>query len=224
MHRSGFRYWNLKAFGGFKFWNLKALGCQILGFKSLCWKSSRRLKTFSGNPSGEAGAHNKIPALDCIKIPKRKISPPCSGLSKDPTNIYIYKDKNGDKEDEGSYKFSMKRQDCNQITPLQYSIHRSSISKDVIQELEATFDRTSFQMMMGIITSILFTRLWIATFPPGTGSKIWQRIKMMLLLAWMWKTKFNWSTASRIWGEQGHDQKIKSLGLLEWNNKAFVLN
>ena len=25
-------------------------------------------------------------------------------------------------------------------------------------------------------------------------------------------------------GEQGHDQKIKSLGLLEWNNKALVLN
>ena len=31
-----------------------------------------RLKAVAGNPAGETGAHNKIPALDCIEIPKRK--------------------------------------------------------------------------------------------------------------------------------------------------------
>ena len=47
-------------------------GCQILGFKNFFQKSSRRLKAFPRNPSVEAGAHNKIPTLDCIEIPKRK--------------------------------------------------------------------------------------------------------------------------------------------------------
>ena len=41
--------------------------------------------------------------------------------------------------------------------------------------------------MMKIIASLIFTRLWIATFPPGPGSKISQRIKMILFLAWLEK-------------------------------------
>ena len=64
-------------------------GCQISRFKSLCRKSSRILKAFARNPAGEAGDNNKIPAPECIEIPKRKIFPPCSGSSKDPTNRYI---------------------------------------------------------------------------------------------------------------------------------------
>ena len=62
MHRSSFKSWNLQAFGGFKSWNLKAFG----GVKS--WD----LKDFVENPSGAEGAHNKIPAIDCIELPKRK--------------------------------------------------------------------------------------------------------------------------------------------------------
>ena len=120
-------------------------GCQTSGFKSLCKKSSRKLKAFARNPAGEAGAHNKIPALNCIKIPKRKISPPCSGLSKDPTNKNIKNIINNNIEGDGRYKLSVKRQDWDQRTPLQSSIHQYSISKDVIQELEATFDQTSFK-------------------------------------------------------------------------------
>ena len=63
-----------KSLWWFKILEFKSLwGCQISGFKSLCRKSSRRLKAFSRNPAGSAGAHNKIPALDCIEIPKRKL-------------------------------------------------------------------------------------------------------------------------------------------------------
>ena len=47
-----------------------------MGFKSLCRKSSRRLKVFAVNPAGAAGAHNKITALDCIELPKRKLPYP----------------------------------------------------------------------------------------------------------------------------------------------------
>ena len=43
LHRSGFKSWNIKAFGGFKYRNLKAFG----GVKS--WD----LKAFVKNPAGD---------------------------------------------------------------------------------------------------------------------------------------------------------------------------
>ena len=43
LHRSGFKSWNLKAFGGFKSWNLKAFG----GVKY------QDLKAFVENPAGD---------------------------------------------------------------------------------------------------------------------------------------------------------------------------
>ena len=123
-------------------------GCQISGFKSLCPNSRRRLKAFAGNPAEAAGAHNKIPALNCIKLTKQNY--PSLFRIIEGSYKYIYKkDNNGDndvdEDDDGGYQFSVKRHEQDQITPLQYFIRQSSISKDVIQELEATFDRTSFK-------------------------------------------------------------------------------
>ena len=120
-------------------------GCQISEFKSFCRKSSSRLKAFAGNSAGEAGAHNKIPALHCIEIPKQKAPLPVQYRRKI-LQIYIFKkDKKGNDEGNGRYQFSVKQQDWDQRTPLQSSIHRSSISKYGIQELEATFEQTSFK-------------------------------------------------------------------------------
>ena len=103
-----------------------------------------RLKAYARNTAVEAGAHNKIPALDYIELTKQKASLPVQDRRRI-LQIDILKDKNGDKEGDGRYQFSVKRQDRDQRTPLQSSNNRSSISKDVIQELEATFDQTSFK-------------------------------------------------------------------------------
>ena len=64
-------------------------GCQISVFKSLCRKYSRRLKSFAENPSVAAGAHNKIPALDCIEIPKRNLPSPFRIVEGSYKYIYI---------------------------------------------------------------------------------------------------------------------------------------
>ena len=106
----GFKYRNLKASGctgvvlilkpknlwWFQILEFKSLwGCQICGFKSPCRKSSRSLKAFAGNPAGEAGVHNNIPALSCIDISKTK-KPPSLFMIVEGSYRYIYiKDKNG---------------------------------------------------------------------------------------------------------------------------------